>query len=385
MRIPRMIAPSVPRMTAQRTGRPGRNRGSYTQAERVMALYDGLLQGRTVRVAAAAEELGASERQIQRDLALVRTRLGERLEQRGDGGWQVPREKKRGRERRVALAQVLAMELGAKMSAFLWEPARMRAIQARVDVLREELLASDEQRLQSWQRRVAVIAPGQKDYAGRAEVGARLARLLDAMVEERPIDLSYRSHRSALAGLPARRLRVHPLGIVFYRDGVYFVVNVVGGSSPDLVGSRILLALDRIDDLALGDAGGFRVPRDFDARAFFGDAFGIWPEGEAKEVVVEIDAAHAPWLQERTLHRSQQIEQRTDGSLVVRMRVSGLHEIADWILSLGEHAEVVEPAELRDLVQMRLRAAAARYGEGGDIFRRPPIASSPSPRRGRSR
>lgn len=77
----------------------------------------------------------------------------------------------------------------------------MRAIQARVDVLREEILASDEQRLRSWRRRVAVIAPGQKDYAGRAEVGARLARLLDAMVEERPVDLSYRSHRSDMPRL----------------------------------------------------------------------------------------------------------------------------------------------------------------------------------------
>jgi predicted DNA-binding transcriptional regulator YafY len=373
----------VSRITPQRPRRPGRKRGSYTQAERVIALYDGLFQGRTVRIAVAAEELGASERQIQRDLALLRERLGERLEQRPDGGWHVPREQKRGRERRVALAQVLAMELGAKMSAFLWEPARMRAIQARVDLLREELLPSDEQRLRSWRRRVAVIAPGQKDYAGRAEVGARLARLLDAMVDERPVDLSYRSHGRALAGLPARRLRVHPLGIVFYRDGVYFVVDVVGGSSPEHVGKRILLALDRIDELALGDAGGFRVPTDFDARAFFGDAFGIGSGGEAREVVVEIDAQHAPWLLERTLHRSQQLEQRTDGSVVVRMRVSGLSEIADWILSLGEHAEVVEPAELREVVRTRLRAAAARYGEGGDIFRRADVALSPSPRKGR--
>ena len=204
------------------------------------------------------------------------------------------------------------------------------------------------------------------------------------MVEERPVELSYRSHRAALAAVPARRLIVHPLGIVFYRDGVYFVVDVAGGTSPDLVGKRILLALDRIDAPAPGDAGGFRVPRDFDARAFFGDAFGIWRDGEARDVVVEIDAAHAPWVRERKFHPSQKVEEREeDGSVVVRMRVAGLHEIADWILSLGEHAEVVDPPELRELVGSRLRAAAVRYGEGGDIFCRPTVASSPSSRKRR--
>jgi proteasome accessory factor B len=357
--------PRVPQAVSKRSGR-GRRRGSYTQAERLLELHERLLQGATIRVSADAAELGISERQLQRDLAVLQRHLGARLERHPEHGWwHMPRERKRGQERRVALAQVLAIELGAKLSAFLWEPSRMRAIQSRVDRMRGELWGQDEHRLASWRRRVAVIAPGQKDYAGRADVGERLALMLDAMVEERTVDLSYRSHRAALAGEPARRLQIHPLGIVFYRDGVYFIVDVAGGTSAEVVGKRILLALDRITGPALGDAGAFRVPRDFDAGAFFGEAFGIWREGTPREVVIEVDAAHAPWLQERTIHRSQRIEQRTDGSLLVRMKVEGFHEIVDWLLSLGEHAEVVEPADLREAVRSRLRAALSRYQRGG--------------------
>ena len=357
----------------------------------MIALYDELQRGATIRVDAFAEDLGASTRQIQRDLSALKARLGNRLEKLPDGGWRIPREKKRGHARRDALAQVLALELGAKLSAFLWDPARMRAINARMDGLRQELVNADEQRLRSWRRRVAVIAPGQKDYAGRAEVGKRLGLLLEAMVEERPVNLSYRSHSAALQGKPTRHLRIHPLGIVFYRDGVYFVVEVAAerdGASGDLVGRRILLALDRIgDDVEVGEAGAFCVPPDFDARAFFDDAFGIWRDGEARDVVIEIDAAHAPWVQERRFHpRQEPIEQRTDGSVVVRMRVSGLQELSDWILSLGEHAEVVEPPELRERVRQRLFAAAARYvegGEGGDIFWQERSVDSSSTRKGR--
>jgi len=378
----------VPRSASKRAGRPGRKKGAYSQAERVIALYDALQDGATVRVDVVAEELGVSTRQIQRDLTVLKGRLGSRLAQRADGAWHIPRERKRGHDRRLALAQILALELGAKLSAFLWEPGRLRAINTRMDGLRQELVNADEQRLRSWRRRVAVIAPGQKDYAGRPEVGKRLGLMLEAMVEERPVTLSYRSHRAALEQKPGRRFRAHPLGFVFYRDGIYFIVDVVeerDGASADLVGRRILLALDRVDDIELGDAGAFRVPADFDARAFFGDAFGIWRDGDARDVVVEIDSKHAPWGQERTFHPLQQLEQRTDGSLVVRMRVSGLQELSDWLLSLGEHAEVVEPPELRERVRARLIAATARYLEGGDIFCQERSVSSSSTREGRRR
>lgn len=356
----------------------------------MIALYEQLQQGATLRVAEVAAELGVSVRQVQRDLDVLRGHLGDRLEQRPDGGWHIPRGKKGAHDRSVARAQVLALELGARLSEFLWAPARMRAIHARIDGLAKELVTSDEQRLRGWRRRVAVIAPGQKDYAGRPEAGARLDEILRAMVEQRPLTLSYRSHRRALAGEPARRLRVHPLGIVFYRDGVYFITDVVAapdGASAERIGARILLALDRIgDDVELGEAGGFQVPAAFDARAFFGDAFGIWRDGEARDVVVEVDDAHAPWVLERIFHPTQSVEQRTDGSIVLRVRASGLQELSDWIVSLGEHAEVVEPAELREHVRRRLRAAAARYGEGGDIFCRDrPVRSSSVPHRRRKR
>ena len=356
----------------------------------MIALYEQLQRDATLRVAEVAAKHGVSVRQVQRDLDVLKEHLGHRLEQRPDGGWHIPREKKRAHDRRVALAQVLALELGAKLSEFLWGPARMEDIHARIDGLAKDLVTSDEQRLRGWRRRVAVIAPGQKNYAGRPEAGARLGKILQAMVEQRPLTLSYRSHRRALAGEPERRLRVHPLGIVFYRDGVYFIADVVAapdGASADRVGARILLALDRIgDDVELGEAGGYHVPAGFDARAFFGDAFGIWRDGEARDEVVEVDDAHAPWVLERVFHPTQSVELRTDGSAVLRIRASGLQELSDWIVSLGEHGEVVEPAELREHVRQRLRAAAARYGEGGDIVCRPqPVRSSSVPHRRRKR
>ena len=80
----------MPRAAARRSP-AGRKRGTYTQAQRALTLYDQLLQGGTVRIASAAADLGVSERQIQRDMAVVRSVLGARLEQRDDGGWHLAR------------------------------------------------------------------------------------------------------------------------------------------------------------------------------------------------------------------------------------------------------------------------------------------------------
>jgi predicted DNA-binding transcriptional regulator YafY len=349
-------------MAARRRSGPGRKRGAYTQAERILRLYEGLLAGRIVRVPEFAEDLGISSRQVQRDLAVVRGHLGEKLAQRDDGAWVIQRAAVSSADRRSSRVAILGVAIGAKLSASLWGERTSRALRGRIDSLISDLGATDSSRFDGWARRIAVVAPGQKDYAGRPELAARLDRLLEALIGCSVVRLTYLSPPRAMAGLPTRELIVNTLGLIHYRDGVYFVVDVTGGAgAEDKRGRRILLALDRIDDVRiLGEQ--FAMPKGFDAQAFLGDAFGIWREGSIEEVEVEVEASHARWVRERKIHASQRIEERTDGSLLVHLRVDGLHEVTDWILSLGEYAEVIGPPALRAEVARRLREAAARYG-----------------------
>ncbi|MDB4931030.1 MAG: helix-turn-helix type 11 domain protein [Myxococcaceae bacterium] len=349
-------------MPVRRRSGPGRKRGAYSQAERILRLYAALLEGRIVRVAEFAEELGISARQVQRDLAVVRGHLGERLAQRPDGAWVVQRAIVSEVERGSARTAILGLAIGAKLSSSLWGERAARRLRARVDGLISGLGDSLASRFDGWHRRIAVVAPGQKDYAGRSDVARRLEAMLEALIHCRVVRLSYRSHPRAMKGLPARDFVVHTLGLIHYRDGVYFVVDVTSeGGVKETRERRILLALDRIGDLAFEGAS-FTVPRGFDAQAFLGEAFGIWREGAVEDVEIEVEAAHARWVLERRIHPSQQVEERTDGSLLVRLRVDGLHEVTDWVLSLGEYAEVIRPPALRERVATRLRAAAARYG-----------------------
>jgi proteasome accessory factor B len=50
-----------------------------------------------------------------------------------------------------------------------------------------------------------------------------------------------------------------------------------------------------------------------------------------------------------------------DGSIVLSFEAGGRMEIISWILSYGEHAEVLAPADLRKEVGRKIMELAARY------------------------
>lgn len=354
---------------------PGRKRGAISQLARVYVLVESLREGKVIRTVDAAERFKVSRRQVQRDLKAIGDTLGLPLvEVEGEeGAWRFDREASRRRSVRVERAALLALTVGERLSEPLWSDETRRALLRELDRLEATLTGAASARRKGWSRRVAVVSPGAKDYADRPELARVLDVVLDAMLSNRALGVTYLSHPRAREGHAPRALRVNPLGLVHYRDGVYFIVDVVGcdARSAGLAGKRILLALDRIRAVERTEDS-FTLPRGFDARDFLGDAFGIMrrEQDATLDVVIEVSAHHAPWLSERRVHASQSTERRADGSLVVRLRVRGVDEVGDWVISLGEHAEVVSPPELRDHVARRLKKAAAQYGRGGDILRR---------------
>jgi hypothetical protein len=56
--------------------------------------------------------------------------------------------------------------------------------------------------------------------------------------------------------------------------------------------------------------------------------------------------------------------------------LSSFEKISSWILSWGEHAEVLEPMELRQTIGARLAAVSA-------IYEQKPKARTPLPRSGK--
>src|SRR5690606_6784797 len=92
----------------------------------------------------------------------------------------------------------------------------------------------------------------------------------------------------------------------------------------------------------------------------FANSIGAF-SGPSERVVIEFDASVAAFVRARQWHRSQQIEQRPDGSLVLRLEVSIDPPLKQWILGFGAHARVLAPPALARDVAAALRAASAQY------------------------
>ena len=104
------------------------------------------------------------------------------------------------------------------------------------------------------------------------------------------------------------------------------------------------------------------IPRNFDLDRYLGNAWHLIPSaGRDSHVVVQFKPLVAGNVAEVIWHKTQRTKILPDGSLEFRAAVSGLNEIAWWILGYGDQAEVLQPARLRRLVAQRAQNMAAIY------------------------
>jgi hypothetical protein len=59
--------------------------------------------------------------------------------------------------------------------------------------------------------------------------------------------------------------------------------------------------------------------------------------GEAQEVEIKFSKQQAPYIRERTWHPSQSIETKSNGSVILRLRVADLGEVRRWLIGFGEN------------------------------------------------
>lgn len=106
----------------------------------------------------------------------------------------------------------------------------------------------------------------------------------------------------------------------------------------------------------------FTLPADFHPESHFSGAFGLFVGDDVQCVRIRFTGRSAEVVPKGEWHPSQKFHPQTDGSVVLEMRTGGLLEIAQWVLSFGKQAEVLEPPELRERVVVVCRGILQRYG-----------------------
>jgi predicted DNA-binding transcriptional regulator YafY len=200
-------------------------------------------------------------------------------------------------------------------------------------------------------------APG---WLRESEAPPFLATVADAVWTQRRLEIRYERANRAVGD----RL-LDPLGLVL-KAGTWYLVavpSVDDGRGPRTFRVSRVLVADVRDE-------GFERPADFDLEAFWAD----YQRGYEKRVYGETATVRLSPQGRELLFllgtiaarraRAEMDEPDVDGWAGARVPIESVRHGHHALLQLGEHVEVLEPAELRELMAVSARRMVERYAVG---------------------
>ena len=178
--------------------------------------------------------------------------------------------------------------------------------------------------------------------------GDRTGRLMDAMLNQREVEMRYASASSGRT----KDYVLHPYRLAYADGGLYLFGYVPA------YGEVRTFALERIRNVSQLDTK-FEM-REALAPEVFPDSLGVF-SGSPETISIEFDAAAAAFVRERQWHPSQQLTAGRHGGVVMTLKVCRDAALRSWILSFGPSARVLAPASLAGEIAAALEAAQARY------------------------
>ncbi|MBQ6079624.1 MAG: WYL domain-containing protein [Muribaculaceae bacterium] len=178
-----------------------------------------------------------------------------------------------------------------------------------------------------------------------------LPLIIDALKQNRRIRFSYKSY---MRSQPTDGIVLEPYFVKIFKQLWYVIgLNVKEGSIKTY-------SLDRISNLNL-QQDTFTMPEGINPSEFFKDCFGIITnQNSARRIVLRVEPTQAKYFRALPLHHSQQEEIHDQYSIFsYKMRIT--YDLKEEIMSHGSTIEVLEPQELKMLIQNELVEALKNY------------------------
>lgn len=195
------------------------------------------------------------------------------------------------------------------------------------------------------------IMQGKRDYSRAYEL---LEKLRSALLFQQKIKLRYRPPSRHSAEVYS----VAPYSFIFFKGGLY-----LQGLAHNR-GSIRTFAIERIVDIST-EKERFEIPEDYLPEERFRESFGIVDE-EPLKIRLRFSSSIVHSILDRIWHPSQKITRLPNGEVEMSINAGGKMELIAWILSYGNHAELLEPPELRKEIAEKARNMVSMY-EQGDI------------------
>lgn len=121
-------------------------------------------------------------------------------------------------------------------------------------------------------------------------------------------------------------------------------------------------ALDRVKGITLGEKK-FKYPSKFTPADYYKDSFGIITENEKvpTKTVLKVSAEQAPYIRNLPFHCSQNEIECNDEYSIFELHICHTYDFIQELLSMGEDLEILEPADLKNEVYLKLKRMVQKY------------------------
>lgn len=313
-----------------------------------------------------AEESGVSQKTILRDLDMLRSigfPLVDEVGERGRKHWKLDNASGLP-QLNFTLEEAAALYLGRQFLEPLAGTYFFHGAQSAFQKIRATLGDASLRHLEKLAAAFYQKSHGLSDYSEKGQLIDDLSR---AMEDRRITVITYQSLRSTE---PVTHYDIHPYGIVWHKHALYLIAYSCDHAA------RRTFKVDRITTAEV-QVLQFQRPADFDLADFLIGSFGIFQgDGEQQTVRIRFSPTVARVLHEKTFHPSQRLTTLPDGYLLAEYDLSTFEELTSFLLSFGPHAEVLEPAALRQTMTSSLEKTLSHYQPASESPRKPAGKSS---------
>ncbi len=308
--------------------------------------------GATIRE--MVDETGVSEKTIRRDLKTFEQAGFPLVESVGDRGrkqWRVEHSRD-DPPLSFAFDEAVALYLGRHLLEPLAGTVFWDAAQRAFKKIRASLGTSALKYIERFRQVFHQTSFGASDYADKGDL---IDRITIGIEDQRAVFLTYQSLRAT----EAVTYDMFPYGFAYHLGSIY----LVGRKRED--DSIRHWKVDRIENAEVTEFP-FRMPAGFDLQEHLAKSFGIYQTDGDVHVKVRFSPTVARRVEESRWHNSQKLTHEKGGSLIVEFDLDTTEEIKEWIFSFGQHAEVLEPEELRRAIIEEVESLRQKYA-GRDI------------------
>ena len=320
--------------------------------ERLLKIDSLLRSGIKQTQKSLAEATEVSDRTIRSDLNFLRDRLNAPLENNRTKGYYYTDHNWRLPSISLSQGELFALTLGARMLSAYAGSTYINELETAVTRLSERLPDKTLVDLQQLAEERIMFGAG----AEIINLNPQVWQQLDATSKSQQVWISY---YAATTNTKSERT-IDP-----------YLLNIYRGTNPYVIAYCHLrkalrdFRIDRIQQLRVLNTTFVRDP-DFDPQKYLKDRFQYESGDRLYDIEIYFDSVTAPFIRERRWHKSQEISERDDGSLVLKLKVSSLNDIKRWVLGYGKGAIVQNPPELVQMMKDEIKAIMMNYSLSGD-------------------